>query len=419
MQKKKWDLHTVNNRFSLSISMNFRIYRHIDYFIFVFELSMQYTLEPGQQSNRGITLTVTPDDMAAHKQKALANFQKEMKEPGFRDGQVPLDIVEKKVNPAYVEMAILEEVVHAGTKQIIEEHEDKKFIGTIYNLDRKEENEQTLITFFLDVYPEVSTKNDKWQSLTIDKIDDTPTPEEIDETLTNLRKQYADYKACDAITPACVFKVKFVLKDDAGEEVDTGSVYLGSEELTEFPILTDMFIGKKNDDVYEWPYDAEKLPPMLHSRNKDGKTPTTLHCTISDIREITLPDFSPENIKKFFGNDDVTTEMLLMQSVDGLLTKATSSFDLTIPKTLIDEEMKTRMKSLEERMGGEEGMKQYLEKIGKEDSEKMMTEIQWAAKQSLEKFFLLQAIVKHLWIENPDRKTPMDVEQKLYDKLAK
>jgi FKBP-type peptidyl-prolyl cis-trans isomerase (trigger factor) len=43
-------------------------------------------------------------------------------------------------------------------------------------------------------------------------------------------------------------------------------------------------------------------------------------------------------------------EMLLMKAVDGLLTNAGSSFSITIPKTLIDEEKKTRMKSLEERM---------------------------------------------------------------------
>ena len=54
--------------------------------------------------------------------------------------------------------------------------------------------------------------------------------------------------------------------------------------------------------------------------------------------------------------------MELMQSVDKFLQDAGSSFEITIPKTLIDEEMKTRMKSLEERMGGEEGMKKYATK---------------------------------------------------------
>jgi hypothetical protein len=49
----------------------------------------------------------------------------------------------------------------------------------------------------------------------------------------------------------------------------------------------------------------------------------------------------------------------------------------------------------------------------------MMKDIEDAAKLSLEKFFLLKEIVEKLWIESPDWKTPMDVEQKLYEKLVK
>jgi len=57
-----------------------------------------------------------------------------MKEPGFRDGHVPLDIVEKKVQPQYLEVAIYEEVIHAGTKVMLEENKEIKFIGNVYDL---------------------------------------------------------------------------------------------------------------------------------------------------------------------------------------------------------------------------------------------------------------------------------------------
>ena len=372
--------------------------------------------------------------MINYKQKALQQFQKEMKEPGFREGHVPLDIVEKKVNPAYIEMGILEEVVHAGTKKVIEEHNDIKFIGNIYDLNRDDKDTTTTITFFLDIYPEISEKNQNWQKIKLDTIDSTPTADEIDETINNLRKQYADYQATETILDNSVFKVKFTLTDKDNKEVDTGSSFLGKEEMQEFPIIKELFLGKKNNEEFSESYDEKKLPPMLHSRNKDGAKATTINISITDVRDVVLPDFTPENIKKFFGNDDVTTEaglkekiseliakqkkeMLLMQSIDRMLDDARSSFEYIIPKTLIDEEMKTRMKSLEERMGGEDGMKQYFEKIGEEEQKKMMDEVQGAAKLSLEKFFLLKEIVEKLWIENPDWKTPMDVENKVYDKM--
>lgn len=206
--------------------------------------------------------------------------------------------------------------------------------------------------------------------------------------------------------------------------------------MTEFPALVVLFKGKKDKEEFTTDYNADEFPPMLHNRNKDGKEAATVVCTISDVREVVLPAFTAENIKKFFGNDDVTTEeqlrvkiteliskqkreMLLMKAVDELLTKAGGSFNITIPKTLVDEEKKTRMKSLEERMGGEQGMKDYMAKISEEEQANMMKDIEDAAKLSLEKFFLLKEIVEKLGIENPDWKTPMDVEQKLYEKLMK
>ena len=106
---------------------------------------------------------------------------------------------------------------------------------------------------------------------------------------------------------------------------------------------------------------------MLANRNAE-KTATQTSFTIGDVRSVTLPDFTPENIKKFFGNDEVKSkeelevkvreliesqkeESLLMQAVDTLLQSSTDSLEITIPKTLTNEEVKTRMESLQKRLG--------------------------------------------------------------------
>lgn len=395
---------------------------------------MQYTLTKGNSSNYEITLTVPTQDMVTYKERALQQFQKEMKEPGFRQGHVPLDLVEKKINPAYLEMGMLEEVVHTGTKKLIDENTSIKFIWSIYDLQRNEKDESTIITFKLDVYPEVTIKNDSRKKKKLDQLASTATEQEVDETITNLRRQYADYKEAATIEEGHVFKVKFHVLDKAWAHIDHGSAFLGKEETDEFPILKERFFWKKKDEHVEIAYDTNKLPPMLHCRNKDLQ-PEKLDCEIVDIRTVTLPELTPENIKKFFGSEEVTTETelrgkikllieqqkhetQLMQTIDKFLQEVTSSFDIIIPKTLIDEELKTRMKSLEERMGGEEGMKKYFEQVGEEDRNKMMTEIQSAAKLSLEKFFLLREIIEQLEIKDVERQKPLDVETKLYAKLT-
>lgn len=396
---------------------------------------MKHTLTQGNNSNYEISLTVQAEDLAKHKQKALQQFQKEMAEPGFRKGHVPLDIVEKKIRPEYLEIALYEEVIHAGTKEIINANQEIKFIGNIYDLHRTEKDDASIFTFKLDVYPEVTVKNDKWNKLTISKIDAEPTQEEIDQTLSNLQKQYASYEETDTVADNSVFKISFVHNDKDGTEIDKGTAYLGKEELEEFPKLKTLFIGKKKDESFQTPYEEKKVSPMLHNRSKDTKATTTVY-TITDVRSVTLPDFTEENIKKFFGNDEVKTkeqlmekitdlirkqkeESLLMQSVDTMLDDAGKSLDITIPKTLIDEEMKTRMKSLEERMGGAEGIQKYFEQVGEEEKNKMMAEIKTAAESSLQKFFILRKLTELLELKDIDWKQPLNVERKLYDILAK
>lgn len=49
----------------------------------------------------------------------------------------------------------------------------------------------------------------------------------------------------------------------------------------------------------------------------------------------------------------------------------------------------------------------------------MQEDIQTAAKQSLEKFFLLREIVEQLEIKDPDWKQPLDVEKKVYEAMTK
>lgn len=108
----------------------------------------------------------------------------------------------------------------------------------------------------------------------------------------------------------------------------------------------------------------------------------------------------------------------LAHSIEHLLNDAKNAFSFVVPKTLIDEEIKTRVASLQERMGGEKGLEKYYEQIGEGAKVKMQTEIKEAATQSLHKFFVLKAIVDGLGLQ-VDRDVAGDVEQKIYDTMPK
>ena len=358
---------------------------------------------------------------------------------GFRKGEVPLDMVEKNVQPAYVQLALYEEAMHQGTIQIVKEHEDIKFIGNIYDLQQEEKDGAMIFTYKLDIYPDVETKNTAWEKASIEALDSKATDEEIEETLTNLQKQYADYQPHDIVQEDTICKVTFQILDTSGAEIDKGSLFIGKEEFDEFAIMKQHFVGKKEWEDIQIDYIQEDLPPMLHMKNTEAEgEPTHIHASVSDIRKVQLPERNEETIKKLFGNQELKSldelkakvaeaiewqkkEALLMQGIEAYLSQTKESFDIIIPKTLIDEEMKSRMKSLEERFGWEDWLKQYYEKIGEEQKTQMDEEIKNAAKTSLEKFFLLRRVVEllELDIKDEDRQTPMAIEGKLYDHFNK
>lgn len=400
---------------------------------------MKYTLTKGSNSNYQISLEVTQEEMVANKNKVLKQFQKDMDLKGFRKGEVPLDMVEKNVQPTYMQLALFEEAVHQGTMQVVKEHEEIKFIGNIYDLQQEEKDGTITFSYKLDIYPEVEIKNADWEKKSFGKVDSKPSEKELEETLGNLQKQYADYKEFDTIEADTVAKISFKILDTAGEEIETWSLFLWNEEYDEFTLIKTTFFWKKNAESFQFDYVAEDLPPMLHIRNPDEKKlPTHIQATIEDVKKVTLPEWNEENIKKFFGNEELSTldqlkdkvseaiwnqkkEALLMTEVEKYLEAIKWSFGIAIPKTLIEEEMKSRMKSLQERFGGEEWLKAYYEKIGEEEQKKMNEEIKGAASSSLEKFFLLRQVIEKLElpVEDKDRQTPLAVEEKLYSHFNK
>ncbi len=396
---------------------------------------MEYTLQAWNASNYHITVTLSKDELAWYKSKALTAFQKDIKEPWFRPWHVPLDIVEKKVQPQYLEVAIMEEAIHAWTKKMLDENKDIKFIGNIYDLDKSEKDNIVSFTYKLDIYPEVEEKNDAWQSLRLEAIDASATEQEIDETLTNLSKQYASYETTDEVSPDSVFKVSFIHTDANEKVVDQGSAYIGKEEFIEFPWLDALFLWKKEWESFTQAYTEENMPPVFFSRHTDKSlTPTQTMFTIGDIKNAFYPEFNETTIKKFFGNENIKTkeellekiswlisnqkyETILLQNVDALLQKATESLQITIPKTLVDEEVKVRMKSLQERLWWEDKLKEYFQQLWEEQTQKMHEEIKQAWLSSLQKFFILRKITEFYELTDIDWQAPLNVEKKLYEKI--
>lgn len=129
------------------------------------------------------------------------------------------------------------------------------------------------------------------------------------------------------------------------------------------------FLKKKKGDVVALDYKKASAIALLNYKGEN--TPETVSCEILDIKQKVLPELNQEFIDKTFSKDDGISsvevlkekiketltknkeESALYEWVDNYLTAIDGSFEVAIPQTLIDEELKNRLHHLGKQLGGE------------------------------------------------------------------
>lgn len=397
---------------------------------------MEKKLTQGQNSNYQLTVSFTNAEKLTHKPHVLQHFAKDMNLPGFRPGHAPLSMVEAKVDAAYLDMALNEHLINKAMHEMLNENTEIKFIGEPYGFDTKTEGENTTVTFFIDTYPEVAVDGKKWQAVKMDALTLEASEKEVEDSLLNIQKNYADYKDADAITLTTISKLGLEFFDADNQSIEKGTTYLGETEFAEDKFWEKTFKGAKKSDSIEVKYDEKKLPEVLKSK-KGGAV--KLVVTIQDVKEIVLPELNDEMIVKLFGKDaEVKTNAelreyiqkeILKQKLEGGLVNTVEKYvsdvraagiSIIVPKTMIDQEVSVRIQNLKERMGSEERLQQYFKQLGDEKAREFLDGIKTAAQESLEKFFILNEVAKLLdiQIDWTSEQEPLFVEKQLYTKLV-
>ena len=399
---------------------------------------MEKKVKKWAHANYDIQLTITPKEYEDAKLIMLQEFQKDYEAPGFRKGSAPLDMVEKNVKPEYISIGAYEKLINIWLQEILKEQPDLKLIGEPYDLKQEKKWENTIIDFKLDIFPEVEVVNNDREKQSVTPIDNTATKEEIEGTLMNIKKQYADYQDADSIQLDTISKIALEYLDKEGKVIHTGHTYIGEQEFAEDPFFPATFINKKKDEVIELAHDEKKLPAILHNKKSDAQA-EKIKLTIKDIKKIVLPEMTPEMLKKLFWDDtklqnqeDLVAyikdsiehqkyDQELIKKIEGVLQNLRNkAMKVIIPQTLINEELKSRIQNLEQRLGWKEKMDAYFKNMGDEKAKAFFEDITKAAEESLEKFFILQKFTQLLNLEvDRNQSAHMAVEQKLYDKLLK
>jgi FKBP-type peptidyl-prolyl cis-trans isomerase (trigger factor) len=110
----------------------------------------------------------------------------------------------------------------------------------------------------------------------------------------------------------------------------------------------------------------------------------------------------------------------LNKFVEDLVAKIKDSFEVVIPKTLIDQEIKQRIETLKQRYGGAENFEKMLKSMKPEEVKKFYEDLSKAAKESISNFLVLMkyADIKKL-TDKIDYKKDLDLEEKLLSLFKK
>lgn len=398
---------------------------------------MQKKVTKGNGAFYDIELTLTADDYAKGKEKALKEFQKDLSLPGFRKGFVPMHLVEEQVKPEYVSLSVYEHLINKGLQEVVWENKTIKFVWEPYDMKQDKKGEETVVSLKLDIFPEVEVKNGDWTSLSMKSISPKATKEEIDEAMTRLKKNYADYKDTDVISRNSISKVSMSFLDKDGKEVDKWTLYVWEQEFDEFPFFVDTFVGKKKWEEFSIEYKEKDLPPTVQSKKPEAKS-VKVSFNLIDIKDVVLPEINEETLTKLFGKDsEVKNESDLLKYIDDSISaqkfdteliKEVEDFlniirekhmEVAIPQTLLNQEVRVRLENLEKRFWGKEKMEEYFKQMGEDKAKTFVDDISAAAKESLEKFFILQKVADELKLDiNREKPVDLEIEKKLYDKLV-
>ena len=398
---------------------------------------MEKNIVKWAQSNLEIKLTITTEDYKKFEEKALRELGKDINIPGYRPGKAPLDEVKKNINPQYLEGAIYEISINKSLRDLISENK-YQLIWQIYDLNTEKKGDILYISFKIDYYPQVEVKNENYNVVEPTLPNFELTEEELNNAIDVLKQQFAEYKDVDTINiEKSYVKLDLEYLDENGSKVGDGKVFLTKQDFEEFPILKEVFEKKEKGYSTEFDY-TEDLPTLLKyfKKDKDKLNIKKVKAIVSEIKEPVLPELTLENIEKWFGkkyeklekfieevkkNLEVDKRRIeLNKFVEDLLNKIKDSFEVILPKTLIDQEVKQRLENLKQRYGWEKNFENFLRNMKPENVKKLYEDITNVSKESIRNFLILMKFAELKGIlKDVDFKKDLDFEEKLLSLFKK
>ncbi|WP_297367947.1 trigger factor [Acidocella sp.] len=160
---------------------------------------MQVTETLNEGLKRGFTVVVPEPELAAKREKRLAEIAKTVQIPGFRPGKVPLSMVRKRYGEA-VSAEIAEAVINETSSQLMSERNLRPAVQPKFELTKSGTGAELEYTLEMEVLPEVAVPD--LSDVTLDKPVAQVPESAIEDSLKNIAQSRQNFTAVEDKRPA-------------------------------------------------------------------------------------------------------------------------------------------------------------------------------------------------------------------------
>lgn len=249
---------------------------------------MKHSIKNQSDTKVLVTVTLSADELADIKQKTLARLAGKVKVAGFRQGKVPLSVVEKNLDPNVVNSELLEDAVNASAIEAFDAAKLTPLDRPKVDVTKYVPGQELEYTAEVEVVPAI--KLGDYKKLTGKKDTVKVTDKDVLEVIERLQKSSAsktEVKRAAKLGDEVV--IDFAGTDKTGNAVPgaTGTDYsleLGSN--TFIPGFEDGLVGKKTGDAFDLPL---TFPKDYHHKPLAGAK-VTFAVTVKAVKESGLAE---------------------------------------------------------------------------------------------------------------------------------
>ena len=329
-----------------------------------------------------LEVTVPANDIDKTVVERLKEVGKTAKQPGFRPGKMPLDMLRKKYGRA-VMGEVLESVVNDSTKQVIEDKKLRPAMQPKIEVKEFDEGKDLIFSMKLDVLPDFKVADLKGIKIEkpIAKIEDKEINEAL-ERITSQHKGSAPISGKRGIKKGDIAVFDFAGRtadDDVahdGMQAEGHKLEIGSGQF--IPGFEDQMIGKKAGEEFDVKVTFPKEYQAKDLAGRDAIFAINLH----EIHEESEAKVDDEFAKQLGFDDEAALRDAVKHQLTSdyanqtrlkmkrqLLDALDDAHQFDIPQGMVDAELEGITKQLEQ----ERAQNPDAEELSDEDKEELKT----------------------------------------------